>query len=426
MPQDTLLERRHRLLGAASPLFYSRPLHLVRGDGVWLFDADGRRYLDAYNNVANVGHCHPHVVAALEKQAKTLNTHTRYLHEAILDYGEALTATMGGDLSRLFLCCSGTEANELALRIAKACSGASGVIVTDFCYHGNSSTIAELCTAYPGPEGIGANIRTVTAPDSYRLPQGVDEDAAAEIFSAEVEAAIASLAESGMNTAALLVDTVFTTEGLPNMPPGAMEKAVASVHAAGGYYVADEVQPGFGRTGENMWGYQLYGAAPDFVTLGKPMGNGHPLAGVVCRPDLAEEFGEKAMYFNTFGGNPVAAAVGLAVLEVIEREGLMANALKVGNHLRAGLGELAERHDVIGDVRGHGLFCGAEFVHDRAAKTPAPDATAAVVDAMRERGVLISRTGRDGNVLKIRPPLPFSTENADLLLQTLDHSLATL
>ena len=422
MSDDALLERRHRLLGAASPLFYRRPLHLVRGEGVWLFDADGRRYLDAYNNVANVGHCHPHVVAALEKQAKTLNTHTRYLHEAILDYGEALTATMDDDLSRLYLCCTGTEANELALRIAKACSGATGVIVTDFCYHGNSATIAELCTAYPGPEGIGANVRSVTVPDPYRLAQGDGADQ----FVVEIDAAIESLAQSGMNTAALLVDTVFTTEGLPNMPGGAMERAVAAVHVAGGYYVADEVQPGFARTGENMWGYQLYDAAPDFVTMGKPMGNGHPLAGVVSKPELSEEFGEKAMYFNTFGGNPVAAAVGLAVLEVIAREDLMANAKKVGSHLRAGLGKLAERHDIIGDVRGHGLFSAAELVSDRTAKTPAAEATRKVVDAMRERGVLISTTGRHDHVLKIRPPLPFSVENADLLLATLDDSLAAL
>jgi len=426
MPDDTLLERRHHLLGAASPLFYSRPLHLVRGDGVWLYDAEGRRYLDAYNNVANVGHCHPHVVAALEKQAKTLNTHTRYLHEAILDYGEALTATFEDDLSRLFLCCSGTEANELALRIAKACSGATGVIVTDFCYHGNSATIAELCTAYPGPEGIGANVRTVTAPDTYRLAPGVSEADASDIFVTQVDAAIAALTESGMNTAAFLVDTVFATEGLPNMPAGAMEKAVAAVHAAGGCYIADEVQPGFGRTGENMWGYQLYGAVPDLVTMGKPMGNGHPLAGVVSRPGLAEEFSAKAMYFNTFGGNPVAASVGLAVLQVIEQEGLQANALNVGDHLRAGLRKLAETHDIIGDVRGHGLFTAVEFVSDRDAKTPATDATSTIVDAMRDRGVLLSRTGRDDNVLKIRPPLPFSRDNADLLLATLDESLAAL
>jgi len=426
MAKDTVLDRRIRLMGADAPLFYSQPIHLVRGEGVWLYDAAGNRYLDAYNNVANVGHCHPHVVEALEKQAKTLNTHTRYLHEAILDYGEALTATFEDHLSRVYLCCSGTEANELALRIAKICSGAEGVIVTDFCYHGNSQTIAELSTAFPGPEGIGKNVRTVTSPDIYRLHQNLSEEESAARFTADVDAAIDSLAEAGMKPAAFLVDTVFATEGLPDMPGGAMEQAVASVHAAGGYYIADEVQPGFGRTGKNMWGYQLYNAVPDLVTMGKPMGNGHPIAGVVSRVDLAKEFGKKAMYFNTFGGNPVSASVGLSVLEVIKQDRLMQNAKKVGEHLRAGLRKLANKHVIIGDVRGHGLFVVAELVTDTANKTPASMETGVVVDGMRERGVLISRTGRNDNVLKIRPPLPFSKENADLLLNTLDHTLHSL
>jgi 4-aminobutyrate aminotransferase-like enzyme len=420
MQNDALLDRRVRLLGAASPLFYRRPLQLVRGEGVWLFDAEGRRYLDAYNNVAHVGHCHPHVVEALTRQAKTLNTHTRYLHAAILDYGEALTATFDGELSMLHLCCSGTEANELALRIAKASSGATGIIVTDFCYHGNSAAIAALSTAFPGPEGIGANVRSITAPDPYRQPDG------AEQFGAQVRDAIDSLAASGLKPAALLIDTIFATEGMPSVPAGYIQDAVARIRAAGGLYIADEVQPGFGRTGAHMWGYQLYDTVPDLVTLGKPMGNGHPLAGVVSRAALSEEFGAKTMYFNTFGGNPVSCAVGLAVLQVIAREGLMENARKVGAYLRAGLRKLADSHEIIGDVRGHGLFVGAEFVTDRAAKTPASDAVRAVVDGMRERGVLISRTGRDDNVLKIRPPMPFSAENADLLLETLGDCLADL
>ena len=425
MRDKALLERRVRLLGEASPLFYSRPVQLVRGEGVWLFDADGKRYLDAYNNVAHVGHCHPHVVEALTKQAKTLNTHTRYLNEAILDYGEALTAKFEDELTMLHLCCTGTEANELALRIARTCSGATGVIVTDFCYHGNSKTIAELSTAIPSPEGIGSNVRTITAPDPYRQSAEIDDDMAAEQFAGQMQAAIDSLAESGMKPAAFLVDTVFATEGMPRVPAKSMQKAVALLRAAGGYYIADEVQPGFGRTG-NMWGYQLYGTVPDLVTMGKPMGNGHPLAGVVSKAALSTEFGSQAMYFNTFGGNPVASAVGLAVLQVIEQEGLVENARKVGNHLQDGLSKLAEKHDIIGDVTGHGLFTGAEFVTDRAAKTPAADQTGAVVNAMRECGVLISRTGRADNVLKIRPPMPFSTENADFLLQNLDDCLANL
>ena len=425
MQDKALLERRARLLGEASPLFYSRPVQLVRGEGVWLFDADGKRYLDAYNNVAHVGHCHPHVVEALTKQAKTLNTHTRYLNEAILDYGEALTAKFEDELTMLHLCCTGTEANELALRIARTCSGATGVIVTDFCYHGNSKTIAELSTAIPSPEGIGSNVRTITAPDPYRQSAEIDDDMAAGQFAGQMQAAIDSLAESGMKPAAFMVDTVFATEGMPRVPAKSMQKAVALLRAAGGFFIADEVQPGFGRTG-NMWGYQLYGTVPDLVTMGKPMGNGHPLAGVVSKAALSTEFGSQAMYFNTFGGNPVASAVGLAVLQVIEQEGLVENARKVGNHLQNGLSKLAEKHDIIGDVTGHGLFTGAEFVTDRVAKTPAADQTGAVVNAMRERGVLISRTGRADNVLKIRPPMPFSTENADFLLQNLDDCLANL
>ena len=425
MQDKALLERRARLLGEASPLFYSRPVQLVRGEGVWLFDADGKRYLDAYNNVAHVGHCHPHVVEALTKQAKTLNTHTRYLNEAILDYGEALTAKFEDELTMLHLCCTGTEANELALRIARTCSGATGVIVTDFCYHGNSKTIAELSTAIPSPEGIGSNVRTITAPDPYRQSADIDDDMAAGQFAGQMQAAIDSLAESGMKPAAFMVDTVFATEGMPRVPAKSMQKAVALLRAAGGFFIADEVQPGFGRTG-NMWGYQLYGTVPDLVTMGKPMGNGHPLAGVVSKAALSTEFGSQAMYFNTFGGNPVASAVGLAVLQVIEQEGLVENARKVGNHLQDGLSKLAEKHDIIGDVTGHGLFTGAEFVTDRVAKTPAADQTGAVVNAMRERGVLISRTGRADNVLKIRPPMPFSTENADFLLQNLDDCLANL
>jgi 4-aminobutyrate aminotransferase-like enzyme len=248
MQNDALLDRRVRLLGAASPLFYRRPLQLVRGEGVWLFDAEGRRYLDAYNNVAHVGHCHPHVVEALTRQAKTLNTHTRYLHAAILDYGEALTATFDGELSMLHLCCSGTEANELALRIAKASSGATGIIVTDFCYHGNSAAIAALSTAFPGPEGIGANVRSITAPDPYRQPDG------AEQFGAQVRDAIDSLAASGLKPAALLIDTIFATEGMPSVPAGYIQDAVARIRAAGGLYIADEVQPGFGRTGAHNVG----------------------------------------------------------------------------------------------------------------------------------------------------------------------------
>ena len=418
MSDETLLERRHRLLGAGAPLFYDRPLHLVRGEGTRVWDSDGRVYLDAYNNVPHVGHCHPHVVEALADQAGRLNLSTRYLDERILDYAEALTATFADDLSRVALCCSGTEASELALRIARACTGNEGVIVTDFCYHGNSAVVASLCTAFDAPEGRDPRVRTIHVPD------GPEADAAEA--AADVEAAIASMAEAGIRPAAIFFDTIFATEGMPAVPAGYVERAVALTRDAGGLYIADEVQPGLGRTGAAMWGHQLYDAVPDLVTLGKPMGNGHPLAGVVARPALIDDFTAKAMYFNTFGGNPVSCAVGHAVLEVIEGEGLMENARAVGEHLHEGLLALGNKHAMIGAPRGRGFFMGVPFFSREDGETPAPDATKAAVNGMRERGVLISRTGRHDHVLKIRPPMPFSAADADQLLAALDETLDSL
>ena len=418
MSDETLLERRYRLLGAGAPLFYDRPLHLVRGEGVRVWDSDGRIYLDAYNNVPHVGHCHPHVVEALADQAARLNLSTRYLDERILDYADALTGTFADGLSRVALCCSGTEASELALRIARACTGNDGVIVTDFCYHGNSAVVAGLCTAFDSPEGRDPRVRTIHVPDG---PDADPVEAAAD-----VEAAIASMAEAGMKPAAIFFDTIFATEGMPAVPPGYVERAVALTRDAGGLYIADEVQPGLGRTGAGMWGHQIYDAVPDLVTLGKPLGNGHPLAGVVAGPDLIDEFTAKAMYFNTFGGNPVSCAVGHAVLEVIEQEGLMENARAVGERLQEGLLALGNKHAIIAAPRGRGLFMGVPFFDGGSTESPAPEATKAAVNGMRERGVLISRTGRHDHVLKIRPPMPFSAADADQLLAALDETLDSL
>lgn len=385
----------------------------MRGEGVRVWDSDGRVYLDTYNNVPHVGHCHPRVVEALSDQAGRLNLSTRYLDERILDYAEALTATFADELSRVALICSGTEASELALRMARACTGNEGVIVTDFCYHGSSAAIASLSTAYEVPEGRDPRVRTI------RVPEADAAEAAAE-----VEAAIASLAEAGMRPAAIFFDTIFATEGMPQVPPGYVERAVALTRDAGDLYIADEVQPGLGRTGEAMWGHRLYDAVPDLVTLGKPLGNGHPLAGIVSRADLINEFAARAMYFNTFGGNPVSCAVGHAVLEVIEQERLMENARRVGDRLREGLFALGNKHATIGAPRGRGLFMGVPFLAESGAPTPA--AARAAVNGMRERGVLISRTGRHDHVLKIRPPMSFSAADADQLLAALDETLDSL
>ena len=365
----------------------------------------------------HVGHCHPHVVAALADQAARLNLSTRYLDERILDYAETLTATFADGLSRVALCCSGTEASELALRIARACTGNQGLIVTDFCYHGNSAVVGALSTAFEVPEGRDPRVRTI------HVPEGAEEDAAEA--AADVEAAIASLAEAGMRPAAIFFDTIFATEGMPALPPGYVERLVVLTREAGGLYIADEVQPGLGRTGAAMWGHQLYDAVPDLVTLGKPLGNGHPLAGVVSRPALIDDFAAKAMYFNTFGGNPVSCAAGQAVLEVIERESLMENARRVGAHLQAGLAALGDKHAMIGSPRGRGLFAGVPFVDGGDGETPAAAAKAAV-NGMRERGVLIGRTGRHDHVLKVRPPMPFSAADADQLLAALDETLDSL
>jgi 4-aminobutyrate aminotransferase-like enzyme len=423
---DDLLERRYRVLGRGSPLFYDKPLHIVRGEGVWLYDADGRRYLDAYNNVPHVGHCHPHVVEAIARQAATLNTHTRYLHEGIVQYAERLTSKFDPELSMVMLACTGSEANEIALRMARLCTGHRGILCTKFAYHGNTAAVAQISTVFPPPEGYGPDIRAVTAPDSYRDARQADGAVAPQTWLAAIQDACDSLQESGQGVAGMLFDTIFSSEGLPLVTPQFMAGAADIVRRAGGLYIADEVQPGFGRTGRHMWGYQAYGVVPDIVTLGKPMANGHPVSAVVARAELVTEFTSKVMYFNTFGGNPVSCAAANAVLDVLEHERLQDHARDVGDYTLAGLAKLAAKHDIIGDVRGRGLFFGAELVTDRGAKSPATVEAKRVVNAMRDRGVLLSRIGVHDNVLKIRPPMPFSRDDADLLLATLDDVLTGL
>jgi 4-aminobutyrate aminotransferase-like enzyme len=419
---QALVERRARVLGPAYRLFYETPLHPVRGEGVWLYDADGKRYLDAYNNVASVGHCHPHVVEAIARQAGVLNTHTRYLHEGVLDYAERLLATMPAELAHAMFTCTGSEANDLAMRIARAHTKAEGLIVTRFAYHGVTASIAEASPSLGKFVQLGDAVRTVPAPDSYRIAAG-DMGRA---FANGVREAIVDLKAQGIRPAALMVDTVFSSDGIFTDPPGFMAEAVDAVREAGGLFIADEVQPGLGRTGDAFWGFQRHGVVPDIVTMGKPLGAGHPLAGLAVRPEVLAAFGRECRYFNTFGGNPVSMAAGMAVLDVIEREGLMANAQRTGSYLRAQIARLAERHALIGDIRGAGLFVGMELVTDRRARTPATAETARIVNGLRERQVLLSATGEHANTLKIRPPLVFTEANADLLVETLDQVLAGL
>lgn len=423
---EELLSRRYDLLGRGSPLFYDKPLHIVRGEGVWLYDADGQRYLDAYNNVPHVGHCHPRVVKAIADQAATLNTHTRYLHENIVAYGERLVSNFDAPLAMVMFACTGSEANDLAMQMARHCTGQRGLIATDFAYHGNTTAVVTISTSGAGEHERLPYVRTVPAPDSYRARSRAGVADLGDAYARAVQEAVDTLRTEGIGVAGIIFDTVFASEGLPDVPAGYMQKAVDIVRAAGGLYIADEVQPGFGRMGDHLWGYQHYRVVPDIVTIGKPMGNGHPISGVIARKELVQEFGAATKYFNTFGGNPVSCAAALAVLDVIEDEGLVEHAREVGGHLRRGLLQLREKYYLIGDVRGRGLFFGVELVRDRDTLEPATAEAQRVINGMRERCVLISETGMYDNVLKIRPPMPFSKDNADLLISMLDVCLAEL
>jgi 4-aminobutyrate aminotransferase-like enzyme len=419
---DSLLDRRYRVIGKGAPLFYEEPLHIVRGEGVWLFDPQGNRYLDAYNNVAVVGHCHPRVVDAIARQSATLNVHTRYLHENVVRYAERLTATFRGQDMAVFTC-TGSEANELALRMARMITGKEGIICTNNTYHGNTAAVDELSTTFTNGRTDSARVRAVTFPETYRPLRGLQGAALLDAYLDEVRSAIDDLKREGFGLAGMLVCPIFANEGLPDVPTGYLERAAKLVRDAGGLVIFDEVQAGFGRTG-HYWGHQMPGGiTPDIATMGKPMGNGYPIAGVVSRAEIVNAFRDRVMYFNTFGGNPVACAAALAVLDVIENERLIDRVRHVSSYMTQGLRKLMDKHEQIGDVRSKGTFWAVELVKDRAAKTADADLANAVVNAMRRNGVLLSRQGTHNNVLKIRPPLQFLPEHADFLLATLERSL---
>lgn len=417
---SALVARRRRAFGPTSMLFYERPLNLVRGEGVWLIDADGSRYLDAYNNVPSVGHCHPRVVQAVSRQMATLNTHTRYLYDIVYTYSERLLETYPSELSNIVYTCTGSEGVDLALRIARTITSGQGFIATENAYHGNTSLVTEVSPSSASSEDRNSNVFLVPAPDTYRLGR----QAASAKFNTDVRAAIKAMEARGLKLAAFICDSILSSDGVYLGEPGFLKETADIVHAAGGLYVADEVQPGFGRTGEAMWGFLRHDLTPDLVVMGKPMGNGFPIGGVVVKPALLDEFGTTNGYFNTFGGNPVAAAAGLAVLETIEVEGLQENARETGAYLAVEISALSRRHEAIGDVRGAGLYLGVEIVTDQASREPDKAATTAIVNGMRERNVLIGTAGKFGNVLKIRPPLCFNLENADTLVRALSDTLA--
>ena len=422
-PQQTLIQRRAQLLGPDLSLSYDNPLHLIRGEDVWLFDTEGRTYLDAYNNVAHVGHCHPDVVTAIARQAGLLNTNTRYLHDAIVDLSEHLISKLPEGLDVCFFVNSGSEANDIAWQMAKAATGQTGLLVLDEAYHGISEATFAMSTSEYDAAKRPAYVEALESPDSYRGRLRGDNAEVAIGYAQSCDQALASLSQRGHLPAALIIDSGTSSSGILDLPAGYLPAIANKVQAAGGLYIADEVQVGLGRSGSHFWGFEALGAKPDIVTIGKPIGNGHPLGIVVTSREVLSKFNADEAFFSTFGGNPVSAAAGLEVLKVIERQHLQQNANETSLYLKQGLKNLAERKTLIGDVRGTGLLIGIDLVLDRETREPAGRIANQVYNYMRENGVLIGTAGPHGNVLKIRPPITFSKDHADQLIATLSDAL---
>jgi 4-aminobutyrate aminotransferase-like enzyme len=403
--EETLAERR-RLLGRNLSVAYRNPVKIVRGQMQYLFDDEGRRYLDAYNNVAHVGHCHPRVVAAALEQMRTLNTNTRYLHDQIVRYAEQLTATLPEPLRVCYFVNSGSEANELALRLARAHTKARDLIVLEHAYHGNTTTLIDISPyKHDGPGGSGPPAWVHKAPlnDSQKVSD-----------------AVARLKTEGKKLCGFIAESMPSVAGQIVLPTNYLKESYEAVRGAGGVCIADEVQTGYGRIGTHFWAFEHYGVIPDIVVLGKPIGNGHPIGAVITTPEIAESFDNGMEFFSTFGGNTVSCAIGLAVLQVVQEEKLQQHALTVGDHLLAGLRELQRSHEMIADVRGSGLFIGVELVKDGKPATREADD---IVNHLRDEGILLGTDGPNHNVIKIRPPMPFSHADADLLLAVLVRAI---
>ena len=416
--QSDLLDRRLRNIGAASVLFYRDPIEMVSASGCWMTAADGTSYLDFYNNVPSVGHCHPRVVGAMAEQAARLNINSRYLHQTVEAYLDRLKATFPDHLENIVLTCSGSEANDLAIRIAQRATGARGIIVTESAYHGNTSAVTEISPSAIKRGGLPDHVVAVPPPSKQAYGDNV-----AAGFADAVYLAITTLQDRGYGVAALIVDSIFSSDGVFSNPKGFLRLAVAVMQRAGGLFIADEVQPGFARTGDTFWGFSRHDVAPDIVSMGKPMGNGFPMAGIAVRPELLAAFCEDVGYFNTFAASPVAAATGLAVLDVIRDEDLQNNAAVCGAYLREGLQHLADMDARITDIRGAGLFMGVDLSANGDPSEPGGQLVGDVINAMRRHRVLIGAAGKYGQTLKIRPPLCLTRSEVDFFIEALGKSL---
>lgn len=420
-----LVKRRESCMGSSYRLFYKRPLNLVKGEGEYLWDAEGNKYLDAYNNIPSMGHSHPKIVEAVHEQMKKINTHTRYLHENIINYSERLLSLMPKEIDRAMYMCSGSEANDLALRICMAYTGGTGILISQEAYHGNTQLVSAISPSIGGGQKLLGSVRLVPTPDFYRF--GDDAEGFTKWYCDEIQKQIDDMKAHGIKLACFIADSIFSSDGVLPYPKGFLKAAVDVVHKNGGLFIGDEVQPGFCRSGDSFWGFLRHGITPDLVTMGKPMANGIPCSGLCGKHEILEAFSEKFPYFNTFAGNPVSMAAAIAVLDVIEKENVLEHTKTVGADFLKALKEVQAKHgESVGDARGAGLFIGIEFVKDSESKTPDPELAQLVINKMYEKKILTSNCGPYGNVLKVRPPLVFKSEDIDWFVSALDESLTEL
>ena len=406
----SVIERRKKHLGNGGTYFYQEPLHIIKGEDVWLFDNEGKRYLDVYNNVAHVGHSNPKVTDAISKQSNTLNTNTRYLHENIVKLAERLASTTENELDTAYFCCSGSEANDLAVQLAKAHTKKQGCIVLSNAYHGNTTEVFQL-SPEDCPDDLRKDwVKTIQGPSGYIKNQ----DSYIETLKEEIK----SLESSGAGVACFIADSIFSSDGIYQIPEGFLKNIYQEIRKHGGIVIADEVQSGFGRLGDHMWGYQDDCVSPDILTMGKPMGNGHPVSALLTQRriiDSLDDAYDGSAYFNTFGGNPVSAAAALAVLDILKQENLVDQAKRVGGYLKTELEQNLKGVECVKEIRGKGLFLGIEL--------DGPSAAAKIMEDMMHEGVLVGKTGPENNVIKLRPPMTFKMEHANLLLEKLSLCL---